>query len=343
MLRTQKLGEADRIVTLLTRARPGPGGGQGGAPHQVQVRLPARAVHPRRRAALRRPLAGHRHPGRDARRPTARRSSPTTPRYTAGTAMLETAERLTAEEREPAIQQFLLLVGGLRSLADGDHDPRPGARRLPAALAGGGRLGAGVQRLRPLRRARPAPGVRRPAAGGSVCPQCRPPGSAAPHPQTLELLAALLAGDWDDGRRQRAARAGGRQRPGRRLPAVAPGARAALAAAGGALMSAAPPIGRIGPGCGRRDRPGHRRRRTRPAPGRPPSRAELVPRHVAMVMDGNGRWAKRAGCPAPRGTRPARPRCSTWSRARSRSASRTCRRTRSRPRTGGARRTRCGS
>ena len=32
--------------------------------------------------------------------------------------------------------------------------------------------------------------------GGVVCPQCRPPGSAAPHPLTLELLAALLAGDW---------------------------------------------------------------------------------------------------------------------------------------------------
>jgi len=30
-----------------------------------------------------------------------------------------------------------------------------------------------------------------------VCPQCRPPGAAAPHPQTLDLLAALLTGDWD--------------------------------------------------------------------------------------------------------------------------------------------------
>jgi DNA repair protein RecO (recombination protein O) len=34
------------------------------------------------------------------------------------------------------------------------------------------------------------------AAGGSVCPACRPPGAAAPHPQTLDLLAALLTGDW---------------------------------------------------------------------------------------------------------------------------------------------------
>jgi DNA repair protein RecO (recombination protein O) len=33
-------------------------------------------------------------------------------------------------------------------------------------------------------------------AGGSVCPDCRPPGSASPAPQTIELLAGLLAGDW---------------------------------------------------------------------------------------------------------------------------------------------------
>jgi DNA repair protein RecO (recombination protein O) len=30
-----------------------------------------------------------------------------------------------------------------------------------------------------------------------VCPTCRPPGSAAPAPETLALLAALLAGDWE--------------------------------------------------------------------------------------------------------------------------------------------------
>jgi len=33
-------------------------------------------------------------------------------------------------------------------------------------------------------------------SGGAVCPVCRPPGSAAPAPETLELLAALVTGDW---------------------------------------------------------------------------------------------------------------------------------------------------
>ena len=32
--------------------------------------------------------------------------------------------------------------------------------------------------------------------GGSVCPLCRPPGSAAPARETLGLLSALLTGDW---------------------------------------------------------------------------------------------------------------------------------------------------
>ena len=34
-------------------------------------------------------------------------------------------------------------------------------------------------------------------AGGTVCPACRPTGSAMPSPVTIELLEALLTGDWD--------------------------------------------------------------------------------------------------------------------------------------------------
>src|ERR687898_159662 len=44
-------------------------------------------------------------------------------RYTVGTAIVEAAERLSAEEREPALQHYLLLVGALRSVAEGSHDP----------------------------------------------------------------------------------------------------------------------------------------------------------------------------------------------------------------------------
>lgn len=34
--------------------------------------------------------------------------------------------------------------------------------------------------------------------------------------------------------------------------------------------------------------------------------ADRLPNHVAIVMDGNGRWATERGCAAPRGTRWAR-------------------------------------
>ena len=34
-------------------------------------------------------------------------------------------------------------------------------------------------------------------AGGMVCADCRPPGSASPAPQTVALMVLLLRGDWD--------------------------------------------------------------------------------------------------------------------------------------------------
>jgi DNA repair protein RecO (recombination protein O) len=46
------------------------------------------------------------------------------PRYTTGTVMLEAADRFTPVEKEPALRQFLLLVGGLRALGEKLHDPR---------------------------------------------------------------------------------------------------------------------------------------------------------------------------------------------------------------------------
>ena len=33
--------------------------------------------------------------------------------------------------------------------------------------------------------------------GGTVCPDCRLPGSSTPAPESIALLAALLAGDWE--------------------------------------------------------------------------------------------------------------------------------------------------
>ena len=119
------------------------------------------------------------------------------PRYTAGTAMLETAERFTPVEKEPALRQFLLLVGGLRALGERAHDPRlvldayllrslAVAGYAPAldecAVCGTGsparRGGPGGRRGR-----RAAPGsALRGRAGGLTCRSCRAPGAAHPAP-----------------------------------------------------------------------------------------------------------------------------------------------------------------
>src|SRR4051794_12328848 len=117
------------------------------------------------------------------------------PRYTAGAAMVETADRLT-EEREPAVQQFLLLAGGLRTLADGAHDP---ALVLDAYLLRSLSVAGWAPSFVDCSRCG-EPGPHRGvavASGGVVCSVCRPAGSVAPAAATLELLAALLAGDWD--------------------------------------------------------------------------------------------------------------------------------------------------
>ena len=110
--------------------------------------------------------------------------------------MLETAERLVVEDKEPALQQYLLLVGALRAMCETGRAPR---QVLDSFL------------LRSLAVAGYAPsfeacarcgleGPHRafsPSAGGMLCASCRVPGSASPAPETVALLGALLAGDWD--------------------------------------------------------------------------------------------------------------------------------------------------
>lgn len=195
VLRTQKLGEADRIVTLLTR-RCG------------RIRAVAKGVRRTRSKFGSRLEPFNRI---DAQFATGRSLdvvtqvetldlhgadiAPHYDRYTAGTAVLESVERLTAEEREPALRLYLLLAGALRALASGRH---------PSGLV----LDAFLVRALDLSGYAPAfggcaqcgaSGPHRyfaPATGGSVCRDCRPPGAAGASPAALELLSALRGGDW---------------------------------------------------------------------------------------------------------------------------------------------------
>jgi len=195
VLRTQKLGEADRIITLLTR-------GHG------RVRAVAKGVR-RTKSKFGSRLEPFGHV--DVQLYTGRSLDGVTqvetltaygpelaadyPRYTAGTLMLETAERFAAEEHEPAVQQFLLLVGGLRALAAGEHDP---GLVLDAYLLRSLSVAGYAPSFDACARCGEA-GPHRAfsvAGGGAVCATCRLPGVASPAPQTFKLLAALLSGDW---------------------------------------------------------------------------------------------------------------------------------------------------
>jgi DNA repair protein RecO (recombination protein O) len=253
VLRTQKLGEADRIITLLTR-------------HNGRVRAVAKGVRrTKSRFGARLEPFTHVdvmiHPGRsldvitqaEVIRAYGTRLVADYPKYTAGTAMLETAERFTPVEKEPAIRQFLLLIGGLRALGaavepgdlgEGGEGSAPGqdgisgdARASQGAVPPEGvappegvvsperseeaaeeaprdpRMVLDAYFLRSLTFAGYAPALEECArcgagdkplvafavgAGGMVCADCRPPGSASPAPQTVTLMVALLRGDWDE-------------------------------------------------------------------------------------------------------------------------------------------------
>jgi DNA repair protein RecO (recombination protein O) len=217
VLRTQKLGEADRIVTVLAK-RAG------------RVRAVAKGV---RRTKSR--FGGRLEPfshvdlqlytGRsldvitqaETVRAYGEPLSSDYPRYTTGTAMLETAEKFTPVEKEPAIRQFLLLVGGLRALGEGQHDPRLVLDAyLLRSLAVAGYAPAldecavcGARAPDPAgvtaedRPAGQAPGTAARVfrafaigAGGLVCRSCRAPGAATPSAHTVSLMSALLRGDW---------------------------------------------------------------------------------------------------------------------------------------------------
>ncbi|NJQ16526.1 DNA repair protein RecO [Streptomyces bohaiensis] len=201
VLRTQKLGEADRIITLLTR-------GHG------RVRAVARGVRrtsskfgsrlePFTHVDVQFFARGAELVGRGL--PMCTQTETIAPygqaivtdydRYTAGTVMLETAERFTDHEGEPGIQQYLLLVGGLRVLASGE--PAPGLV-LDAFLLRSLSVAGYAPSFSDCARCG-MPGPNRffsVAAGGTVCPDCRMPGSVVPSPEALVLLGALLTGDW---------------------------------------------------------------------------------------------------------------------------------------------------
>ncbi len=213
VLRCQRLGEADRIVSLLTK-------------RHGRVRAVAKGVR-RTKSKFGARLEPGTHvdlqlyEGRSL--DTITQAETIAPygaliardygRHTAGSAVLETAERLSSEEREPTLKLYLLAIGAMRTLADAAHDAPlvVDAFLLRSLAAGGYEMAlAGCARCGQVA---PAEGVHRALlvpAGGVVCSDCRGPGAVVMSEPGVRLLIALSDGDWayadaSDGRARREA------------------------------------------------------------------------------------------------------------------------------------------
>jgi DNA repair protein RecO (recombination protein O) len=218
VLRVHKLGEADRIVTLLTK-RHGRVRAVGKGVRRTSSRFGARlepGSHIDVQLYSRLPEGQASADGRrglDVVQQTeslgafGAQLATDYGRWTSASAICETAERLT-EEGEPALRLYWLVVGALRALVEREHD----ASLVLDAFLVRAMANAGWEPA--LREcaicSTPGPHAAfNVAAGGSVCPTCRPGGSARPQAATIELMIALLGGDWsaadlsaDDARRE---------------------------------------------------------------------------------------------------------------------------------------------
>jgi DNA repair protein RecO (recombination protein O) len=204
VLRVQKLGESDRIVTLFTR-------------RHGRVRAVAKGV---RRTTSR--FGGRLEPfghvdvqlmeGRtldvisqvEGIELYGKRFFEDYPRYTAASAIAETAERLTSMEEEPSLRLYLLTLGAIRALALAEHSSSLVLDAYLLRAMGVAGWAPALRECAVCGTAGPHRGFSVPA-GGSVCSDCRPPGAANPAPPTVELMIALAEGDWDSAEHSEAA------------------------------------------------------------------------------------------------------------------------------------------
>jgi len=199
VLTTHRLGEADRIITLLTRAhgkRRGVARGvrrtssKFGARLEPFAQVELQITEGRSLDIFSSVVSKHLY---------GKALLDDYPRYTVAEAMVEIADKLVAEEGIPALQHYRLLVGALRTLAEGTSD---GVRPAPMILDSYMLRAASVAGYAPQLDGcaicgAPGPqGWFHPASGGLVCAGCRPPGSATVSPGLLAYLIGLQTGDW---------------------------------------------------------------------------------------------------------------------------------------------------
>lgn len=196
VLRTHKLGEADRICTILTK-------------NHALVRAVAKGV---RRTSSK---FGSRlesftvvdvliHKGRSLDVITQVETIATYGSalssdyqlYTSATVMVELTQRLAEEQETLGTAPYALLRGALRALAARERDPNliVGSYLLRAMAQGG---------WAPSCSDCAVCGAKGPhqyfsiPAGGALCENCHLGGALRPGPVVMELLGVLLSGQWD--------------------------------------------------------------------------------------------------------------------------------------------------
>lgn len=194
VLRTHKLGEADRILTLLSR-RHGKVRAVAKGVRRTSSKFGARLepfmvadvqLYKGRSLDIVQQAASLGAYGADI--------AAHYDRYTAAHAMTEAADRLN--ETDATAQQYLLLVGGLRALAKGDHAARS---ILDSYLLRAMALSGWAPALTDCARCS-APGPHDhfvAQLGGAVCRDCAPAGAPRIRPETGDQLRSLIAGEWE--------------------------------------------------------------------------------------------------------------------------------------------------
>lgn len=195
VLRTHKLGEADRIITFLTRDRG-------------KVRAVAKGVRrtkskfgARLEPFSRVDVLLHDGKNLDIVQQAELLAAYGTEMsldyglWTVGQTLLETADRLTSEDKVPAESQYLLLVGALRTLTSKEHTS---SAVLDSYLLRAMALSGYSPSLNDCVICADPGGFFNVAAGGAMCSVHRAPGSVAPKPETIALLQSLIAGDWKE-------------------------------------------------------------------------------------------------------------------------------------------------
>ena len=314
VLRVHKLGEADRIVTLLTRRHGRVRAvGKGVRRTSSQVRRAARTRQPHRRAAL--------HPAarRAARRRRRSAGSTSSPRPSRSTPTARSWPTTTPRGRPCR-----------RSARPPSGSPRRASRRCGCTCWSSARCARW-----PTREHDPglvldaflirAMSLCRLGTGAAECAKCSAPGphaafNVAGRRRGLRRLPPSRVGPAAAGDRRADGRAARRRLGARRRQRRRPRREASGLVAAHLQwhlergLRSLPLVDRCDPPSYRFRRPvaarvfgrsrgatGPTRRRTRPVRSRRTSRRALVPAHVAIVMDGNGRWAHAARAAPHRG------------------------------------------